>query len=326
MKKIWIIITLLFLAPIIGEVLSGSSPPLEFFNPVTLITLVLLYGCGALLIREAKARWKLQWSVILLAIAYGILEEGTIVQSFFNAGWGDLAELSGYGSFLGIQWAWAIMLTVFHATISILIPIMIVSLLWPEYKYKPLLKKKGIILSFLGIIVITVLWISLIEIGTGVSEGSLDYTDYVPNYILVLESLAIVILLCWLAYKFKDSRISFDNKIHSPLYLGISAFFLQLLNLFIPNALVNFGVSGITTVLIQIIIISLFMWILVPQLLNKKTTKNHLVAFVFGSILFFLLLSPIIEFNGGGTGMTLTGIIALILLIVWRNKVIKDEN
>ena len=36
---------------------------------------MLLYGCGTLLIREAKARWKLGWSVILLAIAYSIIEE-----------------------------------------------------------------------------------------------------------------------------------------------------------------------------------------------------------------------------------------------------------
>ncbi|MCL7415341.1 MAG: hypothetical protein M8349_04690 [ANME-2 cluster archaeon] len=64
----------------IGELLSGSSPPLQFFNPVMLLMLVLLFGCGTLLIREAMVRWNLQWSVIFLAVAYGIVEEGLMVK------------------------------------------------------------------------------------------------------------------------------------------------------------------------------------------------------------------------------------------------------
>ncbi len=44
------------MSPAIGDLLSGSSPPLQFFNPVLLLLLVALYGCGALLVREA-ATW-----------------------------------------------------------------------------------------------------------------------------------------------------------------------------------------------------------------------------------------------------------------------------
>ena len=323
MKKIWVIITLLLLSPIIGEVISGSAPPLEFINPVTFITLVLLYGCGTLLIREAKARWGLQWSVVLLAIAYGILEEGTMVQSFFNPSWGDLVDMSGYGMFFGIQWPWTIMLTVFHATMSTLIPIIIVSLLWQEYRDKPLLKKKGIVLSFIGLITITLIWISLIGIGTREGEAGPNYVNYVPNYFLVLGSLVVVVLLCWLAYKFKDSRISFDKKIRSPLYVGIYAFFFQLFNLFIPNVLANLNMPRIITIFLQLATIAIFMWIIVPSLFDKKTTKNHLVSFVLGSILFFILLSPIMELGQGAVGMIPVGIISLVLLILWRRKVLK---
>jgi len=150
-KETKILISLLFLPPALGELLSGSTPPLQFFNPISLLILVSLYGCGTLLIREAKARWKLQWSVILLAVAYSIIEEGIMVQSFFNPGWEDLGILSGYGMYFGVQWPWTIMLILFHATISTLIPIAIVDLLWPKYKDVPLLKKRGLILAFAGI-------------------------------------------------------------------------------------------------------------------------------------------------------------------------------
>lgn len=91
---------------------------------------ILLYGFGALLIREIKVRWKLQWSVI-----------------FFNPGWEDLGVLAGYGMYLGVQWPWTIMLIFFHATISTLIPIKFVDLLWPDYKDKPLIGKRGMIVS-----------------------------------------------------------------------------------------------------------------------------------------------------------------------------------
>ncbi len=49
-------IVLFFLSPAIGELLSGSSPPKEFFNPVTLLLLALLYGSGAILCRELTLR------------------------------------------------------------------------------------------------------------------------------------------------------------------------------------------------------------------------------------------------------------------------------
>ena len=48
------VLVLLVLAPAVGELLSGSSPPLQFFNPVSFLLLVGLYGCGALLVRETE--------------------------------------------------------------------------------------------------------------------------------------------------------------------------------------------------------------------------------------------------------------------------------
>ena len=137
--KIKILLFLLFIPPIFGEILSGSTPPLEFINPLLLVIFTLLYGGGTLLIRELRARWKLQWGIIFLLIAYGIIEEGLLAQSFFNTGWEDLGELSGYGIYFGIQWSWTIMLTIFHGTISTLIPILITEISWPDYKDKQIL-------------------------------------------------------------------------------------------------------------------------------------------------------------------------------------------
>jgi len=76
---------LFLLSPAIGELLSGSAPPVEFFNPFGFVILVSLYGSGAVIIRELKIRWKKGISsVLLLGAAYGILEEGLLVCSFYN--------------------------------------------------------------------------------------------------------------------------------------------------------------------------------------------------------------------------------------------------
>ncbi len=40
---------MLLLSPAVGELLSGSSPPEEFFIPWVFATLVALYGAGAVL-------------------------------------------------------------------------------------------------------------------------------------------------------------------------------------------------------------------------------------------------------------------------------------
>jgi hypothetical protein len=70
-------LVLFVLAPAIGELLSGSAPPLEFFNPIAFLLIASLYGSGAIVMRELKALWKKGFkSLLLLGAAYGILEEG----------------------------------------------------------------------------------------------------------------------------------------------------------------------------------------------------------------------------------------------------------
>jgi hypothetical protein len=128
-------IVLFLLAPVCGELLSSSAPPLEFFNPLTFATLCLLYGGGAVLVRELAFRWRKGWvSILILGAAYGVIEEGLMVKSFFDPNWMDIGILGSYGRWLGVNWVWTVELTIYHAVISIGIPILITTLLFPERK------------------------------------------------------------------------------------------------------------------------------------------------------------------------------------------------
>ena len=129
---------LLLFAPAIPELLTGSTPVSNlFFDPgqfaLSFTIDVGLYGTGALLIREFAVAYRKGWaSILLLGAAYGIGEEGFAVHTFFQPSGSPVLALATYGHAYGVNWLWALGLTVFHATYSIALPILLVGLWFPE--------------------------------------------------------------------------------------------------------------------------------------------------------------------------------------------------
>ena len=143
------IISLLILTPGIPEYLSSSSPINAIvFNPPQFVFQLLanlgLYGSGALLIHDARFRWKKGWaSVLILGAAYGILEEGVALSTLFNPNAGPVGSLGVYGHWLGVNWIWAAGIVPFHAIFSISLPILLLSMAIPETRFRPLLSRRG---------------------------------------------------------------------------------------------------------------------------------------------------------------------------------------
>ncbi|MGI0156282.1 MAG: hypothetical protein ACREDE_09175, partial [Thermoplasmata archaeon] len=135
------VLALLLLAPTIPELLTGSTPvTVLIFDPpalaVSLLGIIGLYGTGALLIREFAVYFEKGWaSILLLGGAYGIVEEGLAVHTFFEpAGLAPVQNLGWYGHAFGVNWLWALGLTAFHAVYSIALPILLTQLWFPEVK------------------------------------------------------------------------------------------------------------------------------------------------------------------------------------------------
>jgi len=317
-----ILLLLIFLSPLLGELLSGSAPPLEFFFPLGFLIIVTFYGGSTLLIREAKARWNMQWSVAFLAIAYGILEEGLMMQSFFNFNHADLGVLKFYGMFGGVMWPWTIALTVYHATVSTLIPITIIELLWPDYKEKPLLKKKGIAIASLAVIT-TVIFV-MISIWIQQSEFTIKY---IPNPILLIFTLLSIIMLILAGFYFRKTRIVFSNLyLISPVGFVIVGFLIQISNLLIPNILAENKFNDFYAIILQIFLVFLFICFGITQILNKKITNRHIASFIFGTLILYIIFTPIHEFINNSTGMFAVGAIAFVLLIYWYRHIIKNTE
>jgi hypothetical protein len=119
-------VLLIFLSPIIAELCSGSTPFFTFFRPFVFLVYLGFYGLGALIIREVIAHRKLSFSsALLLGAAYGVLEEGIILKSWFDPNWMGASITSKALYVAGIAALEPFSNVAFHAVISITTPILI---------------------------------------------------------------------------------------------------------------------------------------------------------------------------------------------------------
>lgn len=141
-------LTLFFLAPLVGEVLLGSTPLDIAGSPVAFVVVfaleTLLYGGGAILIREVARRTGHGWPTILgLGLAYGILEEGLVTQSLFNGNYLGYHLLAS-GNFLGLGWTWITYVLGLHVVWSTTVPIALTELLFRKRGVAPWLGGFGL--------------------------------------------------------------------------------------------------------------------------------------------------------------------------------------
>ncbi|MGW8376990.1 hypothetical protein [Streptomyces sp. ODS28] len=79
---------LLLLAPLVGEFLLGNQPVTDLG---AVLLFLPLYGCGALLVRETARRAGRGWpTMVLLAAAYALIEEGPVDQMLWNPHYGGV--------------------------------------------------------------------------------------------------------------------------------------------------------------------------------------------------------------------------------------------
>jgi hypothetical protein len=148
-----------------------------------------LYGSGAMIVRELKIRWKKDFrALLLLGAAYGILEEGLMVKSFFDPNWVDLGMLGTFGRWADVNWVWAEMLTIFHAVFSITIPIALVELCYPDRQKERWTSKR----LFTSLIVL---------IATVTVIGFLFLTPYRPPPVQYALAILALNLFIYAAYK-----------------------------------------------------------------------------------------------------------------------------
>lgn len=316
-------LALFLLSPAIGELLSGSAPPLEFFNPFGFAMLISLYGSGAVIVRELKVRWKKGiGSVLLLGAAYGILEEGLMICSFFNPDWPDLEQLAVYGRWLGVNWVWAVMLTIYHAVYSITIPIVLVELACPKHRRESWITNR----TFKTV---SLLLISVVFLGFVLFASLLGYWPPLPQYLLTVLAM---MMFGYAAYKLPAEWGTHGKKPLSRLSLmwtigavGTVAFFFGF---WLIPALMPLWPIGI-------FFGPVLVWLYAKLLKNyewKEFSRKHHFALVSGALAFFIVFAPLQELDvtrpDNPIGMSLVGLAFLVGLVLLGRRIweTSDEN
>lgn len=299
-KALWI---LALMSPVIAELLSGSSPPLEFFNPFSFMLLLGLYGAGVLVVRELSVIWNLGWAgIVVLGVSYGILEEGVAVKSFFDPLWMDLGGLGEYGRFLGTNWVWAVWLTIYHASVSITLPVVIFNMVYPHLRRERLLTGRRFKVV-LGILLIDVLVCTLL------------LNPYVP--LLPMYMLSIVSVFGFALYAKHIPKGFFaptgSRPTWGPMRFAVLGFLVLFANFMLAGMFVDTGVTPIVPVVLMLAV-CLYIALMIRSHLGAADNLTHKAHFVAGMLSFFVALGLILEM-GGIVGMSAVAVVTLLLSI-----------
>ena len=311
---------LFFLSPAVGELLSGSAPPAEFFSPLAFVILAVLYGGGAILIRELTFRWGKGWpTLFVLAAAYGIAEEGLMCKSFFDPAWMDLGLLASYGRWVGVNWVWVFHLTIYHAVFSIVIPIVLVGLVLPGRRERVWIGRRMLVL-LLGLWVVNAILIFFF-----ISK----YRPPVVHYVL---TLAVTAGLCVLAWKQPYPRLMWCGKRQGPahrFWFLLTGFLSTLGLFFLAWVLPQTGVYPIVTILMMAGLVVAAGWVVLKMSGGVVLSDRHKLALISGALGFFILLAPLQELDkkraDNTAGMTIVGV-SMAVFLVWLAQRVRSAQ
>ncbi|MBF6590303.1 MAG: hypothetical protein IVW57_07200, partial [Ktedonobacterales bacterium] len=341
-QRLWpAVLALYFLAPLTAEVLTNSTPILVFLtNPVGFLYQPALYGSGAILVREAARRRGLGWSrIVLLGAAYGILEEGLIVTSWFNPFWPDVCNrathppsgLCDYSRIAQTNLIWALSLTAYHAIFSIAIPILLVETIFPRRAALPWLRRRGLIgfSVLLGLV-----WLSGAALFGFAFSRAQGYTH--PPLVPYLAAVALAATLIWLGLRRPRAKALTATEVPSPpgaltpparkpprLWgLRVLGFVVMFGYFAVPALLQASKVPFPITLAVIAALLALLAWRIARWSRRPGWNTRHHIALAAGALSFFILVfDPILEVAGQVNGKITRGTslfaLAYLILLIW---------
>jgi hypothetical protein len=188
-------LTLAILAPLIAEVLSGAT---KFSVLFALVPEILVWGCGALIIREVVRRWRGGWtSMLLLGLGLSIAEEFVIQQTSL-APLPFPGALAHYGRAWGVNWIYFLFMLGYESVWVVLVPVQVTELLFGNRRHSPWLRNRGLfIAAFLFLIGSRVAWYAWIK---RVRPMIFHLPPYHPGARIIGSGVFAILLLSILAY------------------------------------------------------------------------------------------------------------------------------
>ncbi len=210
-------VVLVLLAPIVGEFFLGNLtldkvPILVLFTP--------LYGGGALLIRETVRRAHRGWpSMILLAAAYALIEEGPVDQLLWNPGYSGAHDALAGDAYLpvpGTNVSIVQAVLSLHVIWSICVPIALVEALFADRRTTPWLARPGYA-------------VAAVLFGSGVAIGYVGTRMEDPFRATPSQhalSIVVIVLLTGVAFLVPVGRTRVERAAPPPWLVGVATLLL----------------------------------------------------------------------------------------------------
>jgi hypothetical protein len=324
-KRMWpVLLTLYFLSPLVAEILSGSTPPLLFIQPFGFIFIPLLYGSSAILIREILVRRRMGWgNALVLGAAFGIFQEALVVQTWFNfmAKSSPSHSNGAYGVWLGTNWVWALNLTIYHAVISITLPLIWLSLLFPQRATAKGLRRRGVVLFLLWLIIPC----GLLAVQVARVQFAKEGYHGPPLAGYILASVLLVGLTVIGSFIRIPSHRPQPGKLAPGIWtVRLTMFGLTTLFFLLAFILPATKIPAIFTSAIAVGIFSFGLWRIANWSARVGWNARHWLGLVMGLLGWYLLIwGPLLEFGlrlPAREGLTLANLIVMIALFVFDRR------
>ena len=216
--SIW---TLLVLAPVIAEVLSGATRLSVLF---VLVPEIMVWGGGALLARELVRRWRAgALSLLCLGLALSIAEEFIIQQTSIAPLPFAGANVS-FGRYAGVNWVYLLFMLGFESVWVVLVPVQVTELIFPSHREKPWLRKRGLIATCVALLIGSrIAWYGW----TQQARPRLHAVPYHPPVGLILVglgSIAALVGIAWMVRGFGRADEGASRQAANPWLVGFAAF------------------------------------------------------------------------------------------------------
>jgi hypothetical protein len=307
------------LAPCCAELLSGSTPLMQMLNPVSFLLDFGLYGGGVLLFREILIRWKKGFlGVLFLGMAYGIIEEGIALMSFYNPQWSGMGADANYGWWGGVGWVWVTHLVIYHVVFSTAIPIVLAHLVFPEVRSEPWLGRGGLALT--GIIYLCAILASNLFV-----RFALHFSPPILPYLATWMAVIFMLLSAYWIRPLLPMPTLESKSLPHPIFYFLAAFLLTVALFFCGWVLPSANITpAILTALSMLCLASVgTAWIGNSVQHGAVFTDARKFMTAAGGLFFLILITFIEEARGvdaqsGNSfrGQALVGFFASLLLVI----------
>jgi hypothetical protein len=286
-KNLAPIAVLIFLSPVIAELLTGT---VHLTNLWLLLPEMGVYGFAALMIREVVRRKGSGWgTILLLGIAFAIAEECVILQTSLTPQFFPPDFEKSFGWANGVQWIYLLAILWYESVYAIVFPIYLTEVLFPLKRDSLWLSRRGLFISgiilFLASIGVWQLWSRV-----GLQRFGPTTYQVPPFYIVAAVGVITILVIVTLSFP-KSTKHSTKNirRAPAPWLVGILAFgfglvwFLMIGLAFIP-AVTFHGASPIVPMAIGLVWIGVGLSVVSRISTAANWQDRHRLALIFGAI------------------------------------------